>query len=154
MELHEGSVAADPGSGAGYFALKLAPLAGQSGEVLAVDIRRLSLFFLRVRARLRNQRNLRIIVGDSDNPHLSAGRVDALLICNTYHEFADPQRMLRHSFEALRPGGRLVIVDRAPSQHETGLERHEVSLPQVEGKRSAGRFHNRPPRCAFHRAAG
>ena len=71
LDLHETEVAVDLGSGAGYFALKLSPLVGQRGEVIAVDIRRLSMFFLRIRAILRNQHNLRIIVGDDDNPRLT-----------------------------------------------------------------------------------
>ena len=140
LDLHEAEVAVDLGSGAGYFSLKLSPLVGQRGEVIAVDIRRLSLFFLRIRAILRNQHNLRIIVGDNEDPRLPAGQAYAVLICNTYHEFSDPNLMLRRSFEALRPGGRLVIVDRGPRQHEGGAQHHDVSLTDVEEDALRGGF--------------
>lgn len=148
LDLHEGNVAVDLGSGAGYFALKVAPVVGERGEVIAVDIRRLSLFFLRVRAFGRKQHNLRIAVGAKDNPHLPAERAHAVLICNTYHEFANPQLMLRHSFEALRPGGRLVIVDRGPAQHETESQHHAASLNGAEQDvlRTGFTILNREPR--------
>src|SRR4051794_5653823 len=62
-----GSVVADLGCGAGYFALKLASATGAGGKVLAVDIRLLPLLFLRVRAHEQNRQDLRIIHADPDN---------------------------------------------------------------------------------------
>ena len=102
-----------------------------------MDLRKLSLFFLWTRALLRGQHNVHVIVGKEDNPRLPAGAVDAVLICNTYHEFSKPGLMLDHVFRSLRLGGRLVVVDRAgatEAQHT-----HEVPLEVVEGQlRSQG----------------
>lgn len=114
LDLRPGNTVADLGSGAGYFALKLSSAVGKQGRVLAVDLRKLSLFFLWTRALLRGQHNVYVVVGEEDNPRLPTGTVDAVLICNTYHEFNDPKLMLSHTFRALRPGGHLVVVDRAP----------------------------------------
>jgi SAM-dependent methyltransferase len=125
LNLKDGSVVVDFGAGAGYFALKLSDAIGARGQVIAVDLRRFSLFFLRVRAFLRRKPNIRIIVGDPDDPHLAAAAVDSILIANTYHELTKPQSILRHLSRALRPGGRLVIVD-----HAEGIEQHHV-LPGV-----------------------
>lgn len=138
LDLREGNVVVDLGSGAGYFALKLSPIVGRRGEVLAVDLRRLSLFFLWARAIGRSPRNVRIIVGDADNPRLPTGVADAVLIANTYHEFRNPELMLDHTLRALRPGGRLVIVDRGPralknKSQENGTHGHyELLLADVE----------------------
>ena len=133
LNLREGNSVIDLGSGAGYFTLKLSPSVGKRGQVLAVDLRRLSLFFLRTRALLRGQHNVHVIVGEEQNPHLPTGTVDAVLICNTYHEFNDPELMLHHVSRSLRPGGRLVVVDRAPrvskEQHA-----HQMPLEIVEGE--------------------
>jgi ubiquinone/menaquinone biosynthesis C-methylase UbiE len=126
LNLRDGNTVVDLGSGAGYFALKLSGTVGPKGEVLAVDLRQLSLFFLRVRALLQWKNNIRIIVGAPADPHLSGTAVDAVLIANTYHELTDPQSILRHISVALRQGGRLVIVDRAPS---TG-EGHHHAMPE------------------------
>jgi ubiquinone/menaquinone biosynthesis C-methylase UbiE len=131
LDLRDGSTVVDLGSGAGYFTLKLSPAVGKRGRVLAVDLRRLSLFFLWTRARLLGQHNVQAIAGTADDPRLPAGAVDAVLICNTYHEFTNAPAMLDHAFRSLRPGGRVVVLDRAP--HETDADRaHAARLSFVE----------------------
>jgi ubiquinone/menaquinone biosynthesis C-methylase UbiE len=128
LGLKDGDTVVDLGCGAGYFALKLASVVGREGKVLAVDLRRLSLTFLWIRALLRGERNLTVIHGDPDDPHLPSGAVRAALISNTYHEFLQPDLMLAHVFRSLRPGGRLVILDREP---EAGTESHHVDVQSV-----------------------
>jgi predicted methyltransferase len=115
LGVREGTTVVDFGSGAGYFSLKIAGVVGDQGKVVAVDLRRLSLFFLRIRAWMWNRHNIDIIVAKPDDPQLRTGFADAVLISNTYHEFTNPGLMLDHAFRALRPGGRLVILDRSPS---------------------------------------
>jgi SAM-dependent methyltransferase len=115
LDLGEGQVVVDLGSGVGYFALKLAERVGRRGRVLAVDVRRFPLLFLRVRAFLRGVGNLEAVHGEPDDPHLPAEAVDAVLVVNTFHELEDPERVLGRAREALRPDGRLVLVDPAPS---------------------------------------
>src|SRR5262245_25280741 len=66
LTLTDGSVVVDFGSGAGYFALKLSDTVGPKGTVIAVDLRRFSLLFLRLRAFLHGKHNIRIIVGETD----------------------------------------------------------------------------------------
>jgi ubiquinone/menaquinone biosynthesis C-methylase UbiE len=131
LDLQEGAIVADLGSGAGYFALKLSHAVGNRGRVLAVDLRRLSLFFLWTRALRRGQHNVHVIVGEENNPRLPTGTLDAVLICNTFHEFSNPELMLNHTFRSLRPGGHLVVVDRAPRGSEAEHS-HEMPLKVVE----------------------
>jgi ubiquinone/menaquinone biosynthesis C-methylase UbiE len=133
LDLREGNTVVDLGSGAGYFSLKLFPADGKRGQVIAVDLRRLSLFFLWTRALLRGQSNVHVVVGEEDNPRLPTGAVDAVLICNTYHEFSNPELMLNHVFRSLRRGGHLVVVDRAPRATEAE-HTHEMPLTVVEGE--------------------
>jgi ubiquinone/menaquinone biosynthesis C-methylase UbiE len=137
LKLKEGSVVADVGSGAGYFALKLSRAVGTSGKVLAVDIRKLPLVFLLIRAFSRSQHNIRIRVGDPDDPHLPIGMVDAVLIANAYHEFADPELTLDHTSRSLRFGGRLVVLDRSLAASNSGEEQephHELPPEVVDGQ--------------------
>ena len=134
LNLRDGSVVADVGSGAGYFALKLSPLVGLKGKVLAIDLRKLSLSFLWIRAALRKPHNIRVIAGDPDDPHLPDQALDAVLIANTYHEFRNPGFMLDHLFRSLRFEGRLVIVDRGPDTVEgaSALERSPVHATALD----------------------
>jgi predicted methyltransferase len=137
LDLRRGNVVVDLGSGAGYFTLKMAPIVGSPGKVVAVDVRKFSLLFLRVRAFLRNEHNVEVILGNQDDPHLLTENADSVLICNTYHEFRNPRFMLDHTFKALHSGGRAVIVDREPhavsgEPNERTVNDHEVPAASVE----------------------
>jgi predicted methyltransferase len=125
LDVHPGNVVVDFGSGAGYFALKPAPMVGPEGRVFPVDPRRESLAFLWIRARLRSYWNVRVIHGEVDNPDLPPGAIDAVLLANTYHELAQPERILRALRASMRPGARLVVVDRAPG--DSGQSREEAA---------------------------
>ncbi len=127
LDLEEGKVVVDLGSGVGYFAFKLSPLVGRSGRVVAVDLRRQALGFLRLRAFLGGRHNIATIVARVDDPGVETGTADAVLIANTYHELADPAAILAHLARALRPGGRLVVVDPGPGADEARHAEHHES---------------------------
>jgi len=143
LGLREGYVAADLGSGAGYFALKLGTAVGTPGRVLAVDIRRVPLVFLRIRALFSGRHNLTAVLGDLGDPHLPARALDAVLVADTYHELTDRAAVLEHVFRALRPGGRLVVVDPTPGAGtedgaETATHRYERPAAAETELRRAG----------------
>ena len=144
LNVHEGSVVVDFGCGVGYFTLKLCSVVGKKGGVVAEDIRGQSLAFLWIRALLRGPNNLEIVRGGTDDPRLPAIFADAVLIANTYHELTAPKLILHHLADSLKPGGRLVIVDRGPrfgvvESLETQAEHHELRADLVETEaRSAG----------------
>jgi ubiquinone/menaquinone biosynthesis C-methylase UbiE len=135
LDAKPGERLVDLGCGSGYFTLKLSSLVGGKGHVIAEDIRWLSLSFLWARTVIRNEHNVTIIHGDQTDPRLPVNLVDALLISNTYHEFADPHAILVHVSRALVASGRLVIVDREPNPGNVGVTEngeHEISVEQVE----------------------
>jgi predicted methyltransferase len=144
LNLREGGAVVDLGSGVGYFALKLSPVVGKRGRVIAVDILKEPLAFLWVRSFLRNQHNIDVIHGYPDNPRLPTGVVDGVLVANTYHELAQPKPILYHLFQSLKPGGRLVIVDHGPrsaggESREREGQHHELRPELVEPEvRQAG----------------
>jgi SAM-dependent methyltransferase len=134
LKLKDGNVVADVGCGVGYFSLKLAPKVAEHGSVLAEDILGESLTFLWIRAFLHRQSNIRVIHGDPDDPHLPKGGVDAVLIANSYHEFAKPLAILDHVFLALRPQGRLVVLDRGPPSYQ--VESRKIQMQRYQIARS------------------
>jgi len=131
-----GKTIVDLGSGAGYFALKMSPRVGPAGHILAIDLRRQSLAFLWMRATLGGYRNLQVIRAEADNPHLPAEPVDGALIANTYHELVFPEAVLRALFIAMRPGARLVVVDRGPrdgsESRAAAAAHHELTAAAAE----------------------
>ena len=142
LQLDGRSVVADIGCGSGYFTVRMSPLVG-GGKVLAEDIRRLPLAFLWIRALQKGQRNVTVVLGTLDDPHLSQAHLDAVLIANTYHEFTSSQPILRHLLQSLVSGGRLVVVDRWPRVGQTDSAQaeteHEIVPDRVENElRDAG----------------
>jgi len=138
LDLHPGMTVVDLGSGAGYFSLKIAPRVAPNGRVFAVDLRRQSLAFLWIRAVLGGHWNIQAIRGHVDNPSLPPAPVDVVLIANTYHELAAPEQILKALYTSMGPGGKLVVVDRAP---RGGVEtrrqaegHHEMTRAVAEGQ--------------------
>jgi predicted methyltransferase len=136
LDLHPGMTVVDLGSGAGYFSLRIAPRVAPNGRVFAVDLRRQSLAFLWIRAVLARYWNIQVIRGRVDNPELPRAPVDAVLIANTYHELTAPEQILKALYTSMRPGGRLVVVDRAPragGETRAAAQRlHEVTRAVAE----------------------
>ena len=111
LGLHSGSSAADIGAGNGYFSYRMAERVGPSGKVYAVDIDKLTLEGLRDRAAREKVTQIETIFSAADDPKLPEGSIDAALIVNAYHEMREYDAMLQGIYRALKPGGRLGIID-------------------------------------------
>jgi SAM-dependent methyltransferase len=145
LDLKNGTIVGDVGCGSGYFAIRLSSAVGGDGRVLAEDIRRLPLLVLRARALFGNRHNVKAIKGEPDEPGFSNQTLDAVLIANTYHEFAHPRIVLEKIKGALRSGGRLVVLDRgAPESgdmsREAEAQHHELSASRAESDILQGGF--------------
>jgi predicted methyltransferase len=101
---------ADIGCGFGYFTFRLAARVGAEGKVYAVDIDEESINKVRQRKEREKLDQVEPVLGESADPRLPKD-LDAVLIVDTYHEFRDYDRMMQAVFRALKPGGRLVIID-------------------------------------------
>ncbi len=126
LHVRENSAVADIGAGSGWFAVRAARRVGSSGTVYAVEINEEYLRHIAARAQKEKLANIRGIHGRPDDPMLPDGSVDAVLLLKTYHEIANPIALLRHTREALRPGGLLGIVDRNGNGEDHGLDRTRV----------------------------
>lgn len=110
-----GARVADVGAGGGFFTARLAQAVGPNGRVYAVDVDAGVISQLRQRASREPWSNVEIIHSAPADPRLPSATLDAALVMNAYHEFTDPDAMLRGLARALKPGGRLVIIDQVPS---------------------------------------
>jgi ubiquinone/menaquinone biosynthesis C-methylase UbiE len=135
MEIGEGSHVADVGAGDGYFTSRLADHVGSAGRVYAVDIDEGVLEGLRRRVVSDGLANVEVIEGAADDPRLPAGALDAVLVVNAYHEMGAYAAMLAGTYRALKPGGRLVILDFQPPDESTSrasqTARHTIALALV-----------------------
>ena len=111
MRVGSGSVVADVGAGDGFLTTRLARAVGPAGQVFAVDADDRAIERLRARVEQEGLTNVAVIKGDQHDPHLDAASLDAIVIVNSYHEMVDHQAMLQRLRAALKPNGRLVIVE-------------------------------------------
>lgn len=106
-----GMAVADIGAGSGYHSLRLSPAVGRKGVVYAEDIVETYLSSLRREARGRGLTNIRIVVGTADDPKLAPSSVDRVVMVHMYHEISNPYGVLWRLAPALRPGGRVGVID-------------------------------------------
>jgi FkbM family methyltransferase len=110
MDLQPSDVVADLGAGTGYFTLRIAPEV-PNGRVYAVDIQPEMLSIIRERMRKRELHNIKLVRGAPDDPKLPDSTLDAALMVDAYHEFSHPREMMVHLKEALKPGGKVYLVE-------------------------------------------
>lgn len=111
LDLAPGMTIADLGAGTGYMSRHLAQAVGQKGHVLAVDTERTLVDHLRERARKERTPNVTPILATRSEPHLPRHGVDVVLILDTYHHIDDRVHYAERLAGALRPGGRVAVVD-------------------------------------------
>jgi ubiquinone/menaquinone biosynthesis C-methylase UbiE len=131
----KGSVAADIGAGVGYMTWRLAERVGPSGKVYANDIQQKMLDLLRKNMEERKLANVETVLGALDDPKLPAGAIDLVLLVDVYHEFSEPQAMLRHIRESLKPDGRLVLLEyRAEDPKVPIRPEHKMTVAQAKAE--------------------
>jgi ubiquinone/menaquinone biosynthesis C-methylase UbiE len=111
IKLVKGSTVADVGAGSGYMTVKMAQRVGPTGKVYANDIQPEMLELLRRRLVKEKITNVEPVLGTFDDPKLPTGALDLILMVDVYHEFSEPQKMLRRMREQLKSGGRLVLLE-------------------------------------------
>jgi len=126
LGIKEGSSVADIGAGSGWFTVRAARRVGNSGVIYAEDINRDYLDYIEKRAKRESFANIRTILGKEDNPLLPEKSVDAVLLLKTYHEVAQPIRLLRRTREAMRAGALLGIIDRNGKGDDHGIDKDIV----------------------------
>ena len=110
LGIGEASFVADLGAGSGWFTIKLAGRVGPNGMVYAEDIQRPMIQALKIRVDRLGLKNVTTVLGKSTDPQIPVP-VDAVLICDAYHEWEQPVALLRNMAAKLKPGGRIGIVD-------------------------------------------
>ena len=111
LKIARGATVADIGAGSGYITERLSKRVGPTGKVFANDVQPQMLQMLAKRLANKRIENVTLVQGALDDPKLAPASVDLEIMVDVYHEFSQPQAMLRHLREALKPGGRLVLLE-------------------------------------------
>ncbi len=110
LNLKPTDVVADIGAGTGYFNFRISPLVPQ-GMVLAVDVQPEMLAMMERTKREMHVANVKTVLGSTTNPNLKDSSVDLALMVDAYHEFDHPREMMQAIVQALKPNGRVVLVE-------------------------------------------
>lgn len=119
-----GDKVTDIGCHEGYLSFHLAAKVGKSGKVYSVDVQERRLETLRNHLKDRNVTNVSVILGDYDNPKLFENSLDAAIIMDTYHEMKEHEKILFHVKNALKPNGRILILEKL-KEDKRGKNRDE-----------------------------
>src|SRR5947207_3753529 len=125
--IRPGMSVADVGAGEGYYTVRLAPVVGAKGRVLAEDIQPEVRDALSERVQREQLDNVAVKLGTPDDPMLPAQSFDRIFLVHMYHEVQSPYASLWHAREGLKPGGEMILVDsdRPVKQH---------GIPPVQAK--------------------
>jgi SAM-dependent methyltransferase len=151
LALQPTDTVADVGAGTGYFTFRMAP---QVAQVYAVDLQP---EMLEIMASIQSENGVENVVrvlGDPQDPHLPADTIDLALMVDAYHEFDYPKEMMQGIVRALRPGGRVALLEyqgenplipikplHKMTQAQVRRELEAVGLTFVENKRGLPQQH-------------
>ena len=138
LGLRSGMTVADIGAGSGYYTVRMARKVGPDGKVYATDIQVGMLSLLMRRAKQEQIPNIVPVLGAVDDPKLPPGSLDLALMVDVYHELSAPQAFVRRLREALKPDGRLVLIEFRKEDPRVPIrEEHKMSVAQVRQELSA-----------------
>jgi ubiquinone/menaquinone biosynthesis C-methylase UbiE len=133
LRIRKGATVADIGAGSGYITIRMAKIVGPMGKVYASDIQQGMLALLQENVAKAKLGNVTPVLGAIDDPKLPADSLDLAIMVDVYHEFSEPQKMLQRLREALKPDGRLVLLEyRAEDANVPILPDHKMTKAQVK----------------------
>jgi protein-L-isoaspartate O-methyltransferase len=140
LRLKKGMQVADIGAGSGYHVALMSPLVGVEGKVFAVDVEPEMIRFIQERIKMEKRNNVVPVLGTEHSVKLPESTIDLMLLVDVYHEFAYPYEMALSMHSALKPGGKLVLVEfRSEDPLVPIKEIHKMSQQQaVKELKSAG----------------
>jgi len=133
LQINPGMTVGDIGAGSGYHTVRLSPVVGPSGSVIAEDVTRDYLVELKKRTERLGLTNVTFALGESHDPRLPAASLDVAMLVHMYHEIAQPYAFLYNLAPALKRGARVGIVDqeRPTPEHGTPIKLLRCELAAV-----------------------
>ena len=141
LKIPKGASVADIGAGSGFITERLSARVGPMGRVFANDLQPQMLQILGRRLALRNITNVTLVQGTADDPKLDPASVDLEIMVDVYHELSQPQAMLRRLRAALKPGGRLVLLEYRTEDPTIPIKfEHKMSVAEAKMELEAEGF--------------
>ena len=110
LAVQPGTAIADIGAGSGYHSTLLSKMVG-TGKVYAVDVEPEMIAYLKARIKLEGHKSIIPVLSTEQKVSLPANSIDIMLLVDVYHEFSFPYEMTLSMLKALKPSGKLVLVE-------------------------------------------
>jgi len=141
LKIPKGASVADIGAGSGFITERLSARVGPTGRVFANDLQPQMLQILGRRLAQRKITNVTLVQGTIDDPKLDPASVDLEIMVDVYHELSQPQAMLRRLRAALKPGGRLVLLEYRKEDPTIPIKfEHKMSVAEAKMELEAEGF--------------
>ena len=135
LAISPGATVADVGAGSGYMTARLAVAVGPTGRVYATDVQPEMIEKLKARVTAANLQNVTPVLSTADDPRLPEGAIDLILMVDVYHELAAPQRVLQQLKRALKPAGRLVLLEYRKEDPSIPIrEEHKMTVADAKAE--------------------
>jgi ubiquinone/menaquinone biosynthesis C-methylase UbiE len=132
LQIHPGATVADIGSGTGYFTWRLAQQVGPKGKVYAVDVQQEMLDRTKAAVDPHKLTNVEYVLATERSPRLPERSIDLAFVAYAYHEFGDPEAMMLAIRRALKPGGRVLILEYAKESNiAPASPLHRMSFEEI-----------------------
>ena len=133
LDLKPGMVVADIGAGSGVISVLMAREIGPTGKVIAVDIQDEMLSLLAKKLKQQKITNVKPKLGTRKSPRLAAGSIDLAIFVDVYHELDFPYEMMNSLSRAMKPGGRVVLVEYRKEDPKVPIKLvHKMTEAQVK----------------------
>jgi ubiquinone/menaquinone biosynthesis C-methylase UbiE len=141
LRLKSGMVVADVGAGSGYYTVRLARAVGRDGQVYATDLQPGMLDLIRAKVAREKLANVTLVQSTATDPKLPDATFDMILMVDVYHELSGPQAFIARLKQALKPGGRLVLIEfRGEDRNVPIQELHKMTVAQIRQELQADGF--------------
>ncbi|GGG20790.1 class I SAM-dependent methyltransferase [Pontibacter amylolyticus] len=140
MNLQPNTVVADIGAGTGFYTFQIAPKVPE-GKVYAVEVQDRFIKTLESRREKEGATHVTVVKGDSMQVNLSAGAIDIALMVDVYHELAYPMEILRSIHQALKPDGKLLLLEYKAEDPDVRIRAlHKMTKEQIRKELEANGF--------------
>jgi len=135
LDIQKGATVADIGAGVGYHVWRLSAIVGPAGKVIGEDIQEGMIRLMKKNIEDRKLANVEPVLGTPTDPKLPSKSLDLVLMVDVYHEFSEPVTMMRHIQEALKPDGRVVLVEFRKEDPSVPIQPlHKMSVREVRSE--------------------
>ena len=141
LGIRPGMSVADIGAGVGYYSVKFAAKVGPQGKVYATDLQPEMIRLLRARLQKEKLENIEPVLGSETESKLPDLSIDMAVLVDVYHEFSEPRKMLASIRRALKPNGRLVLLEFRKEDPKVPIrQEHKMSVATVKQELAADGF--------------